>query len=134
MVEVVPLAGALAHAGEHRVAAVLGGDVPNELLDDDCLAHAGAAERAHLAAPQDRRDQVDDLDACLEQPWLRLLVLQGGGRAVDGIAFFRLHWPFLVDGLAEHVEDAAQGVLAHRHGDGLTSVNGIAAAPDAIRR
>ncbi len=48
--EVVALARALADAAEHGQAAVLGGDVVDELLHDDRLAHAGAAEQADLAA------------------------------------------------------------------------------------
>src|SRR5712692_9802263 len=50
VIEVVALAGALADAGEHRVAAVLLGDVVDELHDDDGLADTGAAEQADLAA------------------------------------------------------------------------------------
>ena len=52
--QVVALAGALADAGEDRVAAVLRGDVADQLLDDDRLAHAGAAEDARLAALGER--------------------------------------------------------------------------------
>ena len=48
--EVVALARALADAGEHREAAVLGRDVVDQLLDQHRLAHAGAAEEADLAA------------------------------------------------------------------------------------
>ena len=64
--EVVALAGALADAGEHRDAAVLLGEVVDQLLDDDGLADAGAAEEADLAAAQVRLEQVDDLDPGLE--------------------------------------------------------------------
>ena len=64
--EVVPLAGPLADAGEDRVAAVLHGHVVDELLDDDRLAHARAAEEADLAALEERLDEVDDLDPGLE--------------------------------------------------------------------
>ena len=64
--EVVALARALAHAAEDREAAVLRGDVVDELLDDDGLAHAGAAEQADLAALDVGGEQVDDLDAGLE--------------------------------------------------------------------
>ena len=39
------------------------GDVVDQFHDDDRLAHAGAAERADLAAFQEGTDQVDDLDA-----------------------------------------------------------------------
>ena len=61
--EVVAFARALADAGEHRHAAVLHGDVVDQLLDDDGLADAGAAEQPDLAAAQVRLEQVDDLDA-----------------------------------------------------------------------
>ena len=64
--QVVAFAGALAHAGEHRHAAVLHGDVVDQLHDDDGLADAGAAEQADLAAAEVGLDQVDDLDAGLE--------------------------------------------------------------------
>ena len=64
--EVVAFAGALADAGEDRVAAVLLGDAGDQLLDDDGLAEARAAEQAGLAAADERGEQVDDLDAGLE--------------------------------------------------------------------
>ena len=44
------LARALADAGEHGIAAVLGGDVVDQLLDQHRLADAGAAEQPDLAA------------------------------------------------------------------------------------
>ena len=82
--QVVALAGALAHAGEHGEAAVLQRDVVDELHDDDRLAHAGAAEQADLAALQEGLDQVDDLHAGLEHLHLRGLLVEGGRRAVNG--------------------------------------------------
>ena len=54
VVEVVAFAGALADAGEHRQAAVLLGDVVDQLEHVDGLAHAGAAEQADLAALGER--------------------------------------------------------------------------------
>ena len=50
VIEVVALAGALADAGEHRVAAMRLGDVVDQFLDEHGLADAGAAEQADLAA------------------------------------------------------------------------------------
>jgi peptide chain release factor 1 len=61
--EVVAFARAFADAAEHRHAAVLHGDVVDQLHDDDGLADAGAAEQTNLAALQVRLEQVDDLDA-----------------------------------------------------------------------
>jgi hypothetical protein len=52
---------ALADAGEHGVAGVLLGDVADQLLDDDRLADAGAAEDADLAALGEGADQVETL-------------------------------------------------------------------------
>src|SRR5436309_2914638 len=46
--EIVALAGALPHAGEHRHATVLLGLSPDHLLDDHGLAHPGAAEHPDL--------------------------------------------------------------------------------------
>ena len=63
VIEVVALARTLAHAGEHRIAAVRLGDVVDQFLNDDGLADAGAAEQADLAALRVGRQQVDDLDA-----------------------------------------------------------------------
>ncbi len=81
MEEVVALAGALADAGEHGVTAVLLGHVADELLDDDRLADAGAAEDADLAALGERGDQVDDLHARLEDLGRSRLLLEGEGAA-----------------------------------------------------
>ena len=64
--EVVAFAGAFADAGEDGIAAVLLGDAGDEFLDDDGLAQAGAAEQAGLAAADEGGEQVDDLDAGLE--------------------------------------------------------------------
>ena len=106
--EVVALAGALAHAAEGRQAAVLLGEVVDELLDEHGLAHAGAAEQADLAALGVGREQVDDLDAGLEHLGRRGQVLDGRGGAVDRPALLDLDRLALVDRLAEQVEDAAE--------------------------
>src|SRR6185436_18612608 len=65
-VELVPLARTLADAAEGRKAAVLLGDVVDQLHDDHGLAHSGTAEQAHLAALRVGSEQVYDLDARLE--------------------------------------------------------------------
>jgi hypothetical protein len=74
----LPFAGALADAGEHRDAAGLDGDVADQLLHHDGLADAGAAEEADLAALREGAEQVDDLDARLEDARRGLLVDQRG--------------------------------------------------------
>ena len=63
VIEIVTFAGALADAGEHRVAAVRLRDVVDQFLNQHGLADAGAAEQADFAALGIRREQIDDLDA-----------------------------------------------------------------------
>ena len=84
VIEVVALAGALADAGEHRIAAVRLGDVVDQLLDEHGLADAGAAEQADLAALGVRREQVDDLDAGDENFGFGRLIGIERRSAVDG--------------------------------------------------
>src|SRR6185295_3177907 len=121
-IEIVAFARALAHAGEHREAAVLRRDVANQLLDEHGLAHAGAAEQPDLAAALIRREQVDDLDARLEQLLLGLLLVERGCRTMERIPLFRVHRPLAVDRVADEVEDAPETLLSDRHRDRRTRV------------
>ena len=121
--EVVALAGALADAGEHRDAAVLLGEVVDQLLDDDGLADAGAAEQADLAAAQVGLEQVDHLDPGLEHLERRALVDERRRRAVDRVALLGLHRPELVHRLADHVQHAAERRRADRHRDRAAGVD-----------
>jgi len=58
--------GALAHAREHGHAAVLHGNVVNELHDENGLTYARAAEKSDLAALEIRLDEVHDFNSGLE--------------------------------------------------------------------
>ena len=118
--QVVALAGALADAGEHRVAAVLQGDVVDQLHDEDGLADAGAAEQAGLAALGVGLQQVDDLDAGLEHLDRRSTARRttGASRWI-GQRSLVSHGPSSSTGLADDVEDAAERLAADRHRDRL---------------
>ena len=61
-----------------------GGDVVDQLLDQNGLADTCAAEQADLAALGVGADQVDDLDAGFQDLGSGLLLLVGGSGAVDG--------------------------------------------------
>src|SRR5439155_2935372 len=114
--EVVAFARALADAGEHRHAAVFHGDVVNQLLDDDRLADAGAAEEPDLAALEVRLEQVDDLDPGLEHLQLGRLILERRRLAMDRPAFLRFDWAIgEVYRLAEHIEHSAERFRTDRH-------------------
>jgi len=134
-VEVVALAGALADAGEDRGALVLQGDVVDELLDDDRLADAGAAEQAGLAAAADRAEKVYDLDAGDELLRLGRQVLEAGRGAVDRPHGVRLlDGPLLVDGLAQDVDHAPEHVLADGNSYRLAGVGHVQPPLEAVGR
>ena len=122
VVEVVAFARALADAGEHRDAAVQLGDVVDQLHDDDGLADAGAAERADLAALEERADQIDDLDAGREHLRRRRLIDERRRRAMNRVALVGVDRTALVHRIAGDVEDAAHDALADRHRDRAAGV------------
>ena len=133
--EVVAFARAFADAAEHRHAAVLHGDVVDQLHDDDGLADAGAAEQADLAALQIRLEQVDDLDAGLEHLAARWTALRASARADESASA-----PSIapggreVDRLAEHVQHAAERLRTDGHRDRRAGVDRRHAARHAVGR
>ena len=81
--QVVALTGPLAHPGEHRDAAEVLGHPGDHLLDEHRLAHARTAEQADLAALDVRGEQVEDLDAGLQDLGPRLQLVERRRVAVD---------------------------------------------------
>src|SRR5207247_9473826 len=126
--------GALADAGEHRKAGVLGGDVVDELEHVHRLADARTAEEADLAALREGADEVDHLDARLEQLRRRRELVELGRDLVNRATLVRLDRPDPVDWPAEHVHDAPEGALAHRDRDRLPGRLHLHAAAQAVRR
>ena len=133
VVEVVAFARALADAREHGVTAVLFRDVVDELEQRDGLADAGAAEQSDLTALRDRHDEVDDLDARLEQLDRARLLLVGRRQAVNRPVLLGLDVARVVDRVAEHVHDAAELLRADGHRDRLAGVRDAQAAAQAFR-
>src|SRR5213078_707464 len=114
-------------------ATVLEGDVVDQLRDRHGLADPGAAEEADLATTDERRDQVDDLDAGLEDLDRRREIAERGRVAMDrpALALRRL---LAVDGVADHVPDAAERLFADRHGDRLLRVHDLDSASEPVGR
>ena len=132
VIEVVAFAGALADAGEHRIAAVGLGDVVDELLNEHGLADARAAEQADLAALGVGREQVDDLDAGDENLRFRRLLDIGRRRLMDRAAPLHRDRAGFVDRLADHVHDAPERALADRNRDRPAGVDDFLAADQAF--
>ena len=130
--QVGPFAGPLADAGKHRVTAVGRGDAGDQLGENDRLAETGTAEQAGLAAADERREQVDHLDAGLEQLGLGREVAELGRVAVDRPVFVGVDRAAAVDRLADDVEHAAERRLADGHRDRPAGVDAVLAADQAV--
>ena len=123
-VEVIPFTGAFADAAEHRLAAVCLGDVVDQLLNDDRLAHTSAAEQADLATLHERGDEVDDLDARLEDFGLRFEVHEVGTLAMDRPArCIGRNGGTVVDRVTEHIENATECCGTDGHHDRAAGVH-----------
>ena len=132
MIEIVALAGALADAGEHRIAAMRLGDVVDQLHDDHGLADAGAAEQPDFAALRIGRQQIDDFDPGNQDLRLGRLIGEIRRRPMDRQAQFGHYRTAFIDRLPDDIEDAAQGFRADRHHDRLAGIDRLGAAHQPV--
>src|SRR5687768_8708665 len=108
-------------------------DVVDELLDDDRLADTRAAEETDLPALHERRYEIDDFDAGLEDFRLRLeryevRPLAMNRPTLDVVGDRRP----VVHGLAEHVEDAPKRRRSDGHFDRRAGVDHFHASNRAV--
>jgi hypothetical protein len=110
-------------------------DVVDQLHDDDGLSDAGATEESDLSALHERSDQIDDLDASLEDFGLGLEVRELRGGTVDRPALdaVRYRRP-VVDRVAEHVENSSERGLAHWNGNRTAGILDSHPADDGVGR
>ncbi len=109
-------------------------NVVDELHDDDGLAHTGPSEEADFAAPQERLDQVNDLDTGLEHFHLRGLLVECRRLTMDGIALGRVYGSELVDRVADNVHHAPQRLAANGYSDRAALIDGLHATHHALGR
>ncbi len=117
VVKIVTFARAFADAGEYGEAAVGFGDVVNEFENDDGLTDAGATEGSGFTTLDEGRDEIDDLDAGLEDRGFGVLIGERGGGTVNGIFLLVLHGAAAVYGRARDVKNAAKNAVADGHGN-----------------
>jgi len=132
--EVGALAGTLADAGEDRRAAVLLGEVVDELLDEYRLADAGTTEESRLAATDVGLEKVDGLDAGLEYLGLGGEVLERRRGMVNRVVLDVIGDGLAVDRLTHDVPDATERGCAHRHHHRSTGVAHVKATLETVRR
>ncbi len=110
------------------------GNIVDQFLDDDRLAHTGAAEQTDLAAFQKRLDQIDDLDPGLKHLFAGCLLFKRRRGAMDGPPFLCIDRSQLVHWLTNDVQDAAQRRDAHRDGNLRAQVEALHAPYHALGR
>ncbi len=129
MPQVVTLTAALANPAEHRKAAMLVGDVADQLIDDNGLAHTGATKHAHFPTSWEGGEQIERLDARFEQLDVDRLLSETWRRAVDRGIVAALDGAEAVDWLAQDVHNTTEHRLVGRYGDRLSRVVSQEPAP-----
>lgn len=129
--QLVALAATLADAGEHGIAAVRSGNVVYELLNEHGFADACAAEKSYFAALCVGLEEVNCLDARLENLDCGALVAERGRGTV--------YFPTLtiggfaaVYGLAEDIEHPAKHLRSDGDGDAAARWRDLVSAAKSI--
>src|SRR2546422_6605440 len=122
VVQLVPFTNPLADAGEDARSLMSLDDIVDELQGQEALAQCGAAENARLAAFDHRIQEVDDLDAGLQNlvaASVHFVGVQVERRRPlpDGQLQRGLNLALPIDGFSRHIDDAAEHLLSHRHLD-----------------
>src|SRR2546430_11105519 len=107
MVEVIAFAGAFTHASKNAVATMTLGDIIDQFLDDNGLAYTRTTECANFSTFHKGADEVDNLDAGLEDLDGRGLVFQVRCRPVNVIAWRIVDFRLIVNFLTKHVTDTS---------------------------
>src|SRR5262249_51151879 len=91
------------------------GNIINKLHDDDRLADSGAAERAYLAALEERANQIDDFDSRRKNLWRYGLLNQRRWKPVDRIILLRLNRAALVYRISCNVKHSPHDSVPDGH-------------------
>src|SRR5579883_882527 len=132
--EIVAFARALANTRKYRHAAMLHGDIVDELLNNNRLADTCAAEQTDLSAAQIRLEQIDHFDTGLEHLEPRRLFFKCRRCAVNRRMVLRFDRPHVIDRLSQYVQHAPQRLLAHRNRDRRPQIVRFQAAHQSVRR
>ena len=131
--QVVALAGTLAHSGEDRESVMFLCNIVDKLFDEHGLAHARATKQADLSALEVRLEQVDDLDAGVEDFLGGGQVLELRWLAVDRERVGVVERAETVDGVPGHIHNAAPDLTTHGHRDGTTRRDDLQSPFEAVR-
>src|SRR5206468_9337087 len=100
-------AASFAHPGKHGNAAMFHRDVVNQLLNDNCLADACAAECADFAAFRKWTNKIDDLDPRFQDLCACVLLGERRRRSMNWVTLGVVHRAAVINRLASDVEKPA---------------------------
>src|SRR6516164_1162631 len=130
--QLVPLARTLAYTGKDRDPGVALDGCSDQLHNQHGLADPGAAEHRRLAAGDQRREQIDDLDAGVEDLARAALTLKRRRRGVYGPALYLGGERRTAIGrLTDRVEQPAEHRRSDRRADRRAERAGARPAPQA---
>ena len=109
-------------------------NVVDQFLNDNRLSDTGPPKQPDLSPFKIRFNEIDHFDSGLEHFKIRVLFYEGGSGFVDRIFTRRMNRPQLVDGLANYINDAAQGGLADGNSDRASRVERRHTPYHAFRR
>ena len=85
VIKIVSFTGTLTNAGEYGISAVLGGDITDQLLDQDGLTHAGATKQSDLTTLLIGAQKIHDLDTGFQDLRICRLLREGRCLSVDRV-------------------------------------------------
>ncbi|MNV31985.1 hypothetical protein D3C71_1233090 [compost metagenome] len=109
------------------------GDIVDQFLDRYGLTYAGTAEQADLTALGVRCEQVDNLDASLQDFSLRRQLVKGRSCAVDWILLSCTDWFTVINRIAQYVKYPAECNIANGNGNRSSLIYRIHAADQSVR-
>ena len=128
VVQIVTLTGTFTDTGEDRETTVVGGDVVDQLHDNDGLTDTGTTEQTDLTTLGVRGEKVDNLDTRDENLGGVTLVREQRSRSVDGEGLLLsglVDGSAFVDGVTDDVDDAAEGLATDGDTDGISGVTDL---------
>ena len=139
MIKVIALAHALAHAGEHTVAAMLLRHVAYKLLHEHSFPHACASKEPDFASANEWSKQIYGLKSGFEYFRARGLIFERGRLSVDGQSrsggntFLACLRRKTIYRLADDVEKPPEHQLAYGNSYGGSCVRNFRAARESGR-
>ena len=94
---------------------MLGGNISNQLLNQNGFSNTGTAEQTNLTALCIRCQQVNDLNAGFQNFYGRFLIPEGRSAPVNRPLFLCFYRACLVDRIAQNVKHSAQCCGSNRY-------------------